>query len=317
MNVSYLPKISSMFFLAIFLATIDLSLQQLQNLKDPESVPLGGTVTISCRFSTGTIADGNHPWWAQQHPDKPPRLLFYNTNIKMSDVPARFSASKAGNVMSLTITRALAEDEALYYCCLNPGSSWHSQQGAGKHLQSHVQRTLLVLKIKSPFAYRDAFFTPWGFKRDLTDASSRVFPSGSSSKFSIMAWILFLFLVLSFFEASIQQLQSLKNPELVAPGGTVTASCRYDGGVIGDNNYPVWVQQKSEQIPRLLIHSTSTRQPGIPARFSGSRSGNTMSLTITEALVEDEATYYCAVWTGSGCTVLGSDREVRQKPYRK
>lgn len=118
-------------------------------------------------------------------------------------------------------------------------------------------------------------------------------------------------------EASVQQLQSLKNPELVAPGGTVTVSCRYDGGVISDNNYPVWVQQKSEQIPRLLIHSTSTRQPGIPARFSGSRSGNTMSLTITGVLVEDETTYYCAVWTGSGRTVLGSDREVRQKRYKK
>uniref|UniRef100_A0A8C6VLC5 Ig-like domain-containing protein n=1 Tax=Naja naja TaxID=35670 RepID=A0A8C6VLC5_NAJNA len=126
MNVSYLPRKSSMFFLVLFLVTIDLSLQQLQSLKDPESVPLGGTVTISCRFSTGIIADGNHPWWAQQHPGKPPRLLVYQTSVRPSDVPARFSGSKSGNVMSLTITGALAEDEAIYYCCLNPGSSWHS-----------------------------------------------------------------------------------------------------------------------------------------------------------------------------------------------
>uniref|UniRef100_A0A8C5RWZ4 Ig-like domain-containing protein n=1 Tax=Laticauda laticaudata TaxID=8630 RepID=A0A8C5RWZ4_LATLA len=124
--MSYLPRISSMFFLILFLATMDLSLQQLQSLRDPESVPLGGTVTISCRYST-VIADGNYPWWAQQHPGKPPRLLFYNTNIRISDVPARFSVSKSGNVMSLTITGALAEDEAIYYCCLNPGSSWHSR----------------------------------------------------------------------------------------------------------------------------------------------------------------------------------------------
>uniref|UniRef100_A0A670ZQ13 Ig-like domain-containing protein n=1 Tax=Pseudonaja textilis TaxID=8673 RepID=A0A670ZQ13_PSETE len=121
----------------------------------------------------------------------------------------------------------------------------------------------------------------------------------------VASFCLFLFpqILYSLTEASIQQLQSLKNPEFVTPGGTITMSCRYDGGVISDNNYPVWVQQKAEETPRLLIHSTSTRQPGIPDRFSGSRSGNTMSLTITGTLVEDEATYYCAVWTGSGHTL--------------
>uniref|UniRef100_A0A8C5WRS3 Ig-like domain-containing protein n=1 Tax=Laticauda laticaudata TaxID=8630 RepID=A0A8C5WRS3_LATLA len=120
----------------------------------------------------------------------------------------------------------------------------------------------------------------------------------------VASFCLFLFpqILCSLSEASIQQLQSLKNPEFVAPGGTITISCRYDGGVISNNNYPVWVQQKAEEIPRLLIHSTSTRPTGIPARFSGSRSGNTMSLTITGTLVEDEAAYYCAVWTGSGYT---------------
>ncbi|KAK9391591.1 hypothetical protein NXF25_017980 [Crotalus adamanteus] len=112
-----------MFFLVIFLGTIDLSLQQLQSLKDAESVPLGGTVTLSCRYSTGIINDNNYPWWAQQHPGKPPRLLVYQTSVKPSNVPARFSGSKSGNVMLLTITGASAEDEANYYCCLNPGGS--------------------------------------------------------------------------------------------------------------------------------------------------------------------------------------------------
>ncbi|KAK9405515.1 hypothetical protein NXF25_004289 [Crotalus adamanteus] len=131
-----------------------------------------------------------------------------------------------------------------------------------------------------------------------------------------MACILLLFTILSSFGASIQQLQSLKDPDFVAPAGTITMSCRYDGGTITDNNYPRWIQQKSEQVPRLLIHSTSSRPSGVPARFSGSRSGNTMSLTITGALVEDEATYYCLVWIGDGCTVLDSDREMRQKPFK-
>uniref|UniRef100_A0A8C6VJ80 Ig-like domain-containing protein n=1 Tax=Naja naja TaxID=35670 RepID=A0A8C6VJ80_NAJNA len=127
MNVSYLPRKSSMFFLVLFLVTIDLSLQQLQSLKDPESVPLGGTVTISCRYSTGIISDNNYPWWVQQQPGKSPHPLVHHTSVKPSDVPARFSGSRSGNVMSLTITGALAEDEALYYCCVHTGSAWHSR----------------------------------------------------------------------------------------------------------------------------------------------------------------------------------------------
>ncbi|CAM5161527.1 unnamed protein product, partial [Eretmochelys imbricata] len=98
---------------------------------------------------------------------------------------------------------------------------------------------------------------------------------------------------------SSQQLQSLKTSELVSPGGTVTLSCSLSSGAITDGNYPIWVQQRLGNVPRLIMHSTSTRPSGIPERFTGSRSGNTMSLTITGALVEDDADYYCAVWAGS------------------
>ncbi|XP_062814729.1 immunoglobulin lambda-1 light chain isoform X11 [Anolis carolinensis] len=114
-----------------------------------------------------------------------------------------------------------------------------------------------------------------------------------------MAWALLLFSVLVTFDPSFQQLQTLKDPESVAQGGTVTMSCRYNSGNIGDGNYPWWTQHVSGSKPRQVMHSTSTRPSGVPARFSGSRSGNVMSLTITGALAEDEAVYYCAVWTGS------------------
>ncbi|KAL7986492.1 hypothetical protein Chor_011658 [Crotalus horridus] len=204
MNISNLPRISSMFFLVIFLATIDLSLQQLQSLKDAESVPLGGTVTLSCRYTLGGIANGNHPWWAQQHPGKPPRLLFYNTNIKVSDVPARFSASKSGNVMSLTITGASAEDGAMYYCCLNPNMidrilyPFHPQGSSIQQLQS----------------LKDSDFVAQG---GTITTSCR------------------------YDNLSLQQLQSLKDAESVPLGGTVTLSCRYSTEIINDNNYP-WDQ---------------------------------------------------------------------------
>uniref|UniRef100_A0A8C6XFW3 Ig-like domain-containing protein n=1 Tax=Naja naja TaxID=35670 RepID=A0A8C6XFW3_NAJNA len=114
-----------------------------------------------------------------------------------------------------------------------------------------------------------------------------------------MSQALLLSIVLISIGPSLQQLQNLKDPEFVAAGRTVTISCRYDGGNLGDGNHPWWAQQIPGNKPQALIYATSTRPSGIPERFSGSRSGNVMSLTITGALVEDEATYYCCVWTGS------------------
>nr|XP_028566709.1 immunoglobulin lambda-1 light chain-like [Podarcis muralis] len=128
----------------------------------------------------------------------------------------------------------------------------------------------------------------------------RCSPWASSADFFTMAWGLLHFTVLaSIIGPSVQQLQTLKDTEFVAPGGTVTMSCRFDSGNIGDGNYPLWVQKKPESKPWTLIYTTSTRPSDVPARFSGSRSGNVMSLTITGALLEDEAAYYCCVWTAS------------------
>ncbi|CAM5100702.1 unnamed protein product, partial [Natator depressus] len=115
-----------------------------------------------------------------------------------------------------------------------------------------------------------------------------------------MAWAPLLLTLLTYcIGFSSQQLQSLKASELVSPGGTVTLSCSLSSGTITDGNYPSWVQQRLANVPRLIMYSTNTRPSGIPERFTGSRSGNTMSLTLTGALVEDDADYYCAVWTGS------------------
>lgn len=104
--------------------------------------------------------------------------------------------------------------------------------------------------------------------------------------------------------SSFQQLQPLKPSENVSAGGTVTMSCTFSSGTISDGNYPCWVQQRLGQGPRGLIYHTSNRVPGIPDRFIGSKSGNTMSLTIRGVRAEDEADYYCAVWSGSGWAQL-------------
>nr|XP_034953993.1 immunoglobulin lambda-1 light chain-like isoform X12 [Zootoca vivipara] len=130
-----------------------------------------------------------------------------------------------------------------------------------------------------------------------------------------MAWGLLLSTILaSIIGPSVQQLQTLKDPEFVAPGGTVTMSCRFESGNIADGNYPLWIQKKPESKPWTLIHDTSIRPSDVPARFSGSRFGNVMSLTITGALPEDEAAYYCAVWSGSQVFGSGTTLTVTGQP---
>uniref|UniRef100_A0A671FDH9 Ig-like domain-containing protein n=1 Tax=Rhinolophus ferrumequinum TaxID=59479 RepID=A0A671FDH9_RHIFE len=80
------------------------------------SVSPGGTVTLTCGLSSGSVSSGNYPSWYQQTPGRAPRTFICNTNSRPSGVPSHFSGSISGNKAALTITGAQPEDEADYYC---------------------------------------------------------------------------------------------------------------------------------------------------------------------------------------------------------
>nr|AAB00850.1 antigen, B-cell receptor [Mus musculus domesticus] len=121
-----------------------------------------------------------------------------------------------------------------------------------------------------------------------------------------MGWsciILFLVATATGVHSDIQLTQS---PAIMSasPGEKVTMTCSASSSV----SYMNWYQQKSGTSPKRWIYDTSKLASGVPARFTGSGSGTSYSLTISNMEAEDAATYYCQQWSSNPPTFGGGTK---------
>uniref|UniRef100_A0A8C0PDX8 Ig-like domain-containing protein n=1 Tax=Canis lupus familiaris TaxID=9615 RepID=A0A8C0PDX8_CANLF len=98
-------------------------------------------------------------------------------------------------------------------------------------------------------------------------------------------------------------------------GQRVTISCTGSSSNLIGNSVN-WYQQLTGRGPRTVICYDNNRPSGVPDQFSGSKSGNSATLTISGLQAEDETDYYCSTWDSRlrALTVLQTCGEVRQKP---
>nr|6OO0_L Chain L, NC-Cow1 light chain [Bos taurus]6OPA_R Chain R, Fab NC-Cow1 light chain [Homo sapiens] len=100
-------------------------------------------------------------------------------------------------------------------------------------------------------------------------------------------------------------------------GQRVSVTCSGSSSNVG-NGYVSWYQLIPGSAPRTIIYGDTSRASGVPERFSGSRSGNTATLTISSLQAEDEADFFCAspddsssnavFGSGTTLTVLGQPK---------
>nr|pir Ig lambda-like chain, V-C region - nurse shark [Ginglymostoma cirratum] len=96
----------------------------------------------------------------------------------------------------------------------------------------------------------------------------------------------------------------------VGLGQTATITCTASQSIYSNL---AWYQQREGQKPSLLIYAATNRYTGVSERFSGSGSGTSFTLTISNVQNEDVADYYCqsAYGSYSGRLAFGKGTKLR------
>ncbi|KAG5198904.1 hypothetical protein JEQ12_007500 [Ovis aries] len=236
----------------------------------------GQRVSITCSGSSSNIGGGNYVGWYQQLPGSGLKTIIYGTSSRPSGVPDRFSGSSHFSGSKDASTNA----GLLLISGLQPEdeADYHCAVWHGDTNAHTVLQSSEEVRQKPP---------------PLT-------PARGSDEVELRG---------SWAQAVLTQPSSVSG----SLGQRVSITC--SGSYIGSSGVG-WFQQVPGSGLKTVIYYNSNRPSGVPDRFSGSKSGNTATLTISSLQAEDEADYFCGSYAGSSYndTVLQARGEVRQKP---